>query len=312
MLHLLEGSKVELGFFERIALVFSDFNPVRDVIDILLLAAMLFFAFRFLKSRKTVAIVIGVLSCLVVMTLARFFELRALYTIFEAILSGGPILIIVLFQPEIRDILERIGTGSLKGIMTFSDRRKKRELYTNVIDNICAAVKDLSAESTGALIVIERTTRLSDIISTGVTINADVNASLLRNLFYNKAPLHDGAVVVAEGRISAAGCFLPLTRRTDLNSELGTRHRAAIGMSETSDAIIIVVSEETGQISIAEDGRLTRNYTRDSLNEYLTAVLLPEIPETPWNGLFKEREKTPSDQKKTDADSRKAGKEDAS
>lgn len=274
MLHLLDSSSAELGFFDRIALVFADFNPVRDIIDIVLLAAILFFAFRFLKSRKTVAIVIGVLSCLAVMMLARFFELRALYTIFEAILSGGPILLIVLFQPEIRDILERIGTGSLKGIMTFSDRRKKRELYTNVIDNICSAVKDLSADSTGALIVIERTTRLSDIIATGVTINADVNASLLRNLFYNKAPLHDGAVVIAEGRISAAGCFLPLTRRTDLNSELGTRHRAAIGMSETSDAIIIVVSEETGVISIAYDCTLERNITPEELKAFMLENIL--------------------------------------
>ena len=154
----------------------------------------------------------------------------------------------------------------------FSDRKKKKELYFNVIENICEAVKGLSLESTGALIVVEHTTRLSDIISSGITINADINSALLRNLFFNKAPLHDGAMIIRNGRICAASCFLPLTERA-INQDLGTRHRAAIGMSESSDAVVVVVSEETGNISLVIDGNITRDYNFQSLKQTLTGIL---------------------------------------
>jgi diadenylate cyclase len=186
----------------------------------------------------------------------------------------GIIALIILFQPEIRDALEKVGSGSMNGIMTFGDQKKKRQLYSKSIDQICSAVTDLSRTKTGALIVISRTTKLDEIAETGITINADVNSFLLRNIFFNKAPLHDGAVIIDEARILAAGCLLPLTRRTDVDADLGTRHRAAIGMSETSDAIIIVVSEETGTISIAYDCTLTRDYNAESLRPFLMKKLL--------------------------------------
>ena len=247
---------------------------IKDAVEILVLALLLFFSFRFLKGRKAGALIIGIAVCELFLMLSSLFDLKVLYAIFSSIVGSGTLVIIVIFQPEIREALEKIGSGSIHGIMSFSDRKKKKELYYNTIENICIAVQELSKDFTGALIVIERTTRLSDIIETGIIIDADVSSALLRNLFYNRAPLHDGAVVVSEGRLAAAGCFLPLTRRSDIDPNLGTRHRAAIGMSETSDAVTIVVSEETGKISVAYDCTLTRDLTVEELRSFLNEVIL--------------------------------------
>ncbi len=274
---LIEASSDGLSFFDKLGTVFTNYHPIWDTIDILLIAAFFFIAFRYLKTRKAVAILLGVAIFLSVMTIAYAFNLKGMFAITSAIASGGPIILAIIFQQEFRDFLERIGSSSIRGVMSFSDRRKKKEQYSTLIDNICTAVNDLSVDCTGALIVIERTTRLSDVVDSGVTINADVNVSLIKNLFFNKAPLHDGAVIIADGRIAAAGCFLPLTRRTDLNSDLGTRHRAALGMAESSDAIVIVVSEETGIVSIAVDGSLNRNLTPNDLKQFLLENLLRGI-----------------------------------
>lgn len=247
-----------------------------DAIDILVLTLLFFFMFKFFRSRKAGALLIGVLICLVILLGAWAFGLEATRFIFEGIFAIGALALVIIFQPEIRDILERIGSGSLSGIMTFGEQKKKQQLYYKAVDSICAAVSDLSRTKTGALIVLSRTTDLDDIIETGITINADTNSFLLRNIFFNKAPLHDGAVVIDNARIVAAGCLLPLTRRQDIDGDLGTRHRAAIGMSEISDAIIVVVSEETGIISIASDCTLTRNYTPDTLRNFLLKVWIRE------------------------------------
>lgn len=257
------------NFFDRAADVIKNFHFL-DAIEILIVTLLFFWAFRFLKGRKAFALILGVLICFVFYSLSVILEFRVLESMLSALVASGAIVIIVVFQPEIREALEKIGNGSLSGLMSFGDRKKKKELYYSVIENICAAVKEMSAESTGALIVIERTTRLSDVASTGIAINADVRALLIRNLFVNKAPLHDGAIVIMDARIAAAGCFLPLSRRADIDPDLGTRHRAAIGMSETSDAIIIIVSEETGRISVAHDCDLKRDLTVEELNTYLT------------------------------------------
>jgi diadenylate cyclase len=187
----------------------------------------------------------------------------------------GGLAFLILFQPEIRDTFEKIGTGALSGLAIFGDRKKKEAAYL-AIEQICIAVTDLSKTRTGALIVISQTTKIDDVVQTGIVINADVNSFLLRNLFFNKAPLHDGAVIIDDARIAAAGCLLPLTRRSDVDSDLGTRHRAAIGLSEISDAVIIVVSEETGIISVANDCALTRNFTPESLKSYLMQKMLRE------------------------------------
>ncbi|MBO5879463.1 MAG: diadenylate cyclase CdaA [Clostridia bacterium] len=252
---------------------FKEFS-VKDAIDISLLSVFLFFAFRFIRGRKAGVLLFGAAIFILVMGFALYFEFEATSFLFSQIFKVGAIAIVVIFQPEIRDALEKIGSGSLAGILSFSDTKKKRQLYVSAIDNICKAITDLSNTKTGALIVISRTTKIDDIIQTGIVINADVNSFLLRNLFFNKAPLHDGAVIIDEARIVAAGCLLPLTRRTDVDGDLGTRHRAAIGMSESSDAIVIIVSEETGVISVAYDCSLTRDYTPETLRKFLMSKIV--------------------------------------
>ena len=253
--------------------VINDFE-IMDAVEISILSVLVFLVLGFLKGRKAGAVLIGIALCVVVYVASVMFGFTVLESIFGSIIGSGALVIVVLLQPEIREALERMGNGSINSIASFSDRRKKKELYYNVIESICNAVKELSAESTGALIVLERTSGLADIIQTGIVINADVNSSLLRNLFYNKAPLHDGAVVISDGRIASAGSFLPLTRRSDIDPDLGTRHRAAIGMSESSDAIVVVVSEETGSISVAHDCALIRNLSVEELRAFLTENIL--------------------------------------
>jgi len=265
------------GFFtdfsEHLVNCFSDFGFL-DALDIFLLGFFLFFAFRFIRGRKAGVLLVGVLIFFTILAFASEFDLSATYFVFSQVSKVGTIAIIIIFQPEIRDALEKIGSGSIAGILNFGDQKKKRQLYSAAIDNICLAIADLSSTKTGALIVISRTTKLDDIMQTGIVINANVNSYLLRNLFFNRAPLHDGAVIIDEARIAAAGCLLPLTRRMDVDGDLGTRHRAAIGMSESSDAIIIVVSEETGTISVAYDCELTRNYTAETLRKFLMKKII--------------------------------------
>lgn len=258
---------------EKCKIAISNFQ-VKDFIEIIILAGLLFLAFQLLRGRKAGALVTGLVVVAGLSILSNIFNLNVLYRLFSTILGSGLLVVIIIFQPEIRDALEKIGNGSLKGIMSFSDRKKKKEQYLNAIENICSAVTELSRESTGALIVIERSISLSDVVKMGVTLDANVNDLLIRNLFYDKAPLHDGAVVISGDKIVAAGCFLPLTQRVDLDSSLGTRHRAAIGMAERSDAIVIVVSEETGGISIAYDFSLIRNVKPKALKEFLLENVL--------------------------------------
>lgn len=264
-----------INFFESVKNALLNFSFV-DAIDILLLAIILFLAFRFFKSRKAGALLVGVAVTILLTFIAYAFNLDGTYYVFSSILKIGVLALVIIFQPEIRDALEKVGAGSMNSIMTLGDQKHKKQLYYNAIDQLCNAVVDLSRTKTGALIVVLRTTKLDEVTETGVIINADVNSFLLRNLFFNKAPLHDGAVVIDEARIVAAGCILPLTSRTDVDGNLGTRHRAAIGMSEKSDAVVIVVSEETGTISVAYDCNLTRNFDAEGLRKFLMHKIIKE------------------------------------
>ena len=219
---------------------------------------------------------VGIFICILLYSIAIFFNLAGVEYILSGIFQIGALAMVIIFQPEIRDLLETIGSGSLKGIRTFGDQAHKKQAKYKAIDNICKAVHVMAAEHTGALIVIGRTTQLEEITHTGIAINADVSDYLIRNLFYDKAPLHDGAVVIEGNRIKAAACILPLPKHTHLQSEFGTRHRAAVGMSEVSDAIIIVVSEETGIISVAKESELKRDFTEDSLRKFLVKELVSD------------------------------------
>ncbi len=262
------------SFFDSAKNSFRNFGFL-DALDILLLAALLYFLFRFVINRKSHTILIGIGISLIFYLVTIIFDLSGTNFILDSVFRMGGLAFLILFQPEIRDTFEKIGTGALSGLAIFGDRKKKEAAYL-AIEQICIAVTDLSKTRTGALIVISQTTKIDDVVQTGIVINADVNSFLLRNLFFNKAPLHDGAVIIDDARIAAAGCLLPLTRRSDVDSDLGTRHRAAIGLSEISDAVIIVVSEETGIISVANDCALTRNFTPESLKSYLMQKMLRE------------------------------------
>lgn len=213
---------------------------------------------------------------LLLLLISEIFDMSAINFLFSNILQMGVISLVILFQPELRSALEKIG-GAGKGIKILASSKEHKITRSEAaIDNICNAVEDLAKDYTGALIVIERHTPLGDVIGTGTVINADVNSSLLKNIFFNKAPLHDGAVVIRGQKIFAAGCILPLTKQEDIHKDLGTRHRAAIGMSENSDALVIVVSEETGTISMAIEGQLRRNYDAMSLKNELVKLLQEE------------------------------------
>ena len=246
---------------------------IYDIIDVVLLTVMFALFVTFARRKMVSSAIIGMGVFYLFFAVASFLPLPGTSMIASAMLHVGVIAFIILFHTEIRDLFEKIGSNPSLKLFKSGVAGK---LNYQIIDNVCSAVRELSATKTGALIVIARTTQLDDVTSTGVSINADVNSYLLRNLFFNKAPLHDGAIVIDEGRIVSAGCILPMTRRNEFDGDLGTRHKAAIGLSEVSDAIIIVVSEETGTISVAMDYTLTRDYTPDTLRKFLVTNILQD------------------------------------
>ena len=266
------------SFFDVIKNILVNFQPA-DAIDIILLTLIFCFAVKFFKSRKAGALVIGIAICLAVFIVASIFDLSGLKFLLSGIFRIGALALIILFQPELRELLERLGSGSIKGIANLGDKGHKNSSQYKAIESICNAVQIFSVEKTGALIVIERTTQLDDIINTGTILNAEISDSLLRNIFVNRAPLHDGAVIINEGKIAAASCILPLPRRVYVDADLGTRHRAAIGLSEISDALIVVVSEETGIISVAKECELLRNFTPDALRKFLRKEIIKDMRE---------------------------------
>ena len=252
---------------------FADF-AVSDAIDILLLTILFSFIFRYIIHKRAGALIFGIFVCFVILVLASVFDLTGTRFILSGVFQIGIIAIVIIFQPEIRELLEKLGSGSINSIKGLGDNGNVNRIQYRAIDGICKAVHILSMQKTGALIVIGRTMTLDEIVNTGTEINADISDALIRNLFYDKSPLHDGALVIDNGRIAAAACILPLTRRASVEQELGTRHRAAIGLSESTDAIVIVVSEETGIVSVAKDAELTRNYTNDTLRQLLVKELI--------------------------------------
>lgn len=273
------------NLFEFAKNAFLSFE-IKDAIDILLLTVIFTFCFNFLKQKKAGTLILGIVICMAVYILSVWFELSGIKFILSGLFQIGVLALVIIFHPELRELLERVGSGSIKGIRNLSQESRNKQKQYVTIQNICKAVHVLSVEKTGALIVISRNTSLDEVLHSGTTINADVSDSLLRNLFYNRAPLHDGAVVIEGDRIAAASCILPLPKRTVVDGDLGTRHRAAIGLSEISDAIIIVVSEETGIVSVAVECELVRGFNSDSLRNFLVKELLKEGNEDHKNRNF--------------------------
>ena len=229
---------------------------INDVIDILIVSYIFYKVLMFTKDSRAGQVVNGILILLFLTKLSEIFKLHSLSWIFKNLLTVGPIAMLAIFQPELRAGLEQIGRSKLNPL-TKSGTLNENVLRKN-IDEIADAMYSLSKDKIGALIIMERQTKLGEIIRTGTSLNADISSQLLMNIFSPNTPLHDGAVVIRENTIKSASCFLPLTERTDLSKSLGTRHRAGIGVSETSDCISIMVSEETGQVSIAMNGNLIR------------------------------------------------------
>lgn len=264
---------------------------VKDVIDILMLSIVLFFIYNLIRDSRAWKLIIGLIVMLVISVIAEVFDMSALGFIFGNFQQLGLIAILVLFQPEFRTALERVGGTPLTGIKSIAANSEALAIINKQIEATCTAAADLSRDKLGALIVIERSTKLGDFIRSGVEIDSVVSPFVIRNIFFNKAPLHDGAVIVRNGRIAAAGCFLPLSTKEDIDKDLGTRHRAAIGLTEVSDAVVIIVSEETGKISLAVGGTLERNYNYATLKQELNRLLVPQVAENVKNKISKSQKK---------------------
>ena len=261
---------------------------VSDVLDIAIIAFLVYNLLRMVKSTRAENILRGVVAFLVVLGLADILQLNAISYIMKNLVQVGILAIIVLFQPEIRQILEKVGSRNIKMLRVFNDPKQQSELDT-AIDQTVVACSEMSQSKTGVLIVFERNIRLDDMVRSGTTLDASVSSELLKNIFFVKAPMHDGAVIIRHGRILGAGCMLPLSKNVNLSRDLGMRHRAGIGMSENSDAVVVIVSEETGSISVAIGGMLKRHLKPETLNKLLRNELMPqedEVEDKPRHSLI--------------------------
>ena len=247
---------------------------ISDFLDIIIVAYLIYKAIGFVRRTNSNNLAKGLVVFLLALWGSDIFSLTMINFLLRKTAELGLIALLILFQPELRRLLERMGSGFASG------RSSSGTVMDSAISQTVQACCDMSASKTGALIIFERGVALNSIISTGTVINADTTAELLKNMFFNKAPLHDGAVIIRDGRIAAAGCVLPLTKRTNLSKDLGMRHRAGIGLSEESDAVIIVVSEETGAISAAMDGMLKRHLSGEALDKLLRGELIREEDST--------------------------------
>jgi diadenylate cyclase len=257
---------------EQLKLIFLNIS-IRNMIDIAIVYFLLFQGYMLIKNMRAKQLIKGIVLVLVITELSRLFELYALNSILSNTLQVGFIAVVILFQPELRRALEFIGRKSLFSI---SDLDKDDASAQKIIKEIATATSSLARQKIGALMIFELKTGLNEIIDTGVCLNSEISSGLLINIFIPNTPLHDGAVIIRNMRIAAAGCFLPLTDNNQLSKDIGTRHRAALGMTERSDAVGLIVSEETGYISYAIDGRLYRNVQIEELEKVLTKIFIDE------------------------------------
>ena len=246
---------------------------VQDAIDIALVAFLIYHLILLVRETRAGQLIKGVLLILLLYMAAAALELYTLRTIMEYVIRYGVIVLLILFQPELRRVLEQVGRTSLSNLSVFAPNMSaseyERSQTIKTIHAICDSCAALSKERIGALIVMEKETKIGDIISTGTIIDSQPSADLIKNVFFPNSPLHDGALVIRNSRLYAAGCFLPLSDNHEISRALGTRHRAALGMSEVSDAVVVVVSEETGNITVAKDGKLNIGITVNTLSTIL-------------------------------------------
>lgn len=274
------------SFWNQLVFAITNFE-IFDLVDILIIAFIIYKAFRFLHENRGGQLVKGLVILAVVYAFSVWFDLATVNWVLSKLVDWLVIALAIIFQPELRRMLERIGRSKFSqfGRMTEQDS----ESIKRCVDSICIAAKNMQEQKIGALIAFERTTLLGDIINTGTVIDAETSSQMVGNIFFPKSPLHDGALIVRSGKLHAAGCILPLTANQNLSSQLGTRHRAAIGLTEVSDAVVLIVSEENGMISLAHNGKIERGYTqirlREDLYKYMVDDLLPETEATMFNKL---------------------------
>lgn len=267
------------GLWDTFVALLHTFS-LSDALDVLLVSFIIYNGIKLIRETRAEQLVKGIIILMGVYAASVVIHLNMMRTLLDYFFNFTIIALLVIFQPEIRRALEQIGRSKLGGKYWFQisseEAEKALQKKRKCLNAVVEASGKFQKSKTGALMVFEMQTKLGDIIDTGTIVNAEPSVPLIGNIFWNKAPLHDGAMVIRDGVIYAAGCILPLIKSDTVSVDLGTRHRAAIGMSENSDAVVVVVSEETGQISIAVNGVLTRNYTRETLQSALEALLLPE------------------------------------
>ena len=264
------------GFFNKVLSVFSTFR-FADFLDIVVVAVIIYLCVRIIRETRAMQLVKGIVFIALVYFVVNLLNMEASTAIFKTIFNNIILIVVILFAPEIRNILEQIGKGTArKNFKTIVHPGVAVELagIQDCIESTIQACSDLSDTRTGALIVFENETLLGNVIDSGTLLNAKPSKALIKNVFYPKTPLHDGAMVVRNGKILAAGCILPLTKK-QLNTRFGTRHRAAVGLTEESDAIVVVVSEETGSISVARNGVLTSDISDGELRDILMSTFIP-------------------------------------
>ena len=257
-----------------------------DIIDILIMAFIIYKLIMLIRRTSSGAVAKGVLVFIVAMWISSMIQLNTVSFLLGKLVEWGGVALVVIFQPEIRRFLEQMGRTSLGQVFTHAEERNELD---GAITQTVEAYASLSKSKTGALMVFERKNMLDDAIKTGTALDCSVSAELLKNIFWNKAPLHDGAVIVRGGRIVGAGCMLPMSGNVNLSRELGMRHRAGIGASEHTDAVVAIVSEETGSISVAVGGMLKRHLAPETLERLLRNELMPEKEQTEAPSKFKFR-----------------------
>ena len=262
-----------VSLFDNIKRALLSFNGISDFLDVILVAFVIYSAIKLIRGTRAFQLAKGVLVLAAIYLLVTLFEMRASEFILSFIFGNMLMIIVVIFAPELRHALESMGRSSstISNILNFKNRDEDEytENMKDAINSVCRACAEMSDKQVGALIVFEKDSLLGEIAKTGTYLDAKVTTELIGNIFFPKAPMHDGAIIIKNGRVVSAGCILPLTNDNLLSRELGTRHRAAVGMSESSDALVVVVSEETGAISLAEKGRLNRNISDGDLREIL-------------------------------------------
>jgi diadenylate cyclase len=265
-------------FFKRIGEALLSFNFTSDLLDVLFVTFIIYEAIKFIRGSRSLHLIKGLAFLGLLYLLVKLTGMEASEFLLSSLFQNALLILVVLFSPEIRNILERFGRRSITDFSFFSFKNDSayQEAVTDLVNDFCKAAGEMSETKTGALVVFEREAPLNEVTKSGTILDAHSSTELFNGIFFKNSALHDGAVVVKDAKIYAAGCILPLTQNNAISSDLGTRHRAAIGMSEQSDAVVVIVSEETGYISVAINGKLQRDVKTSNLREILLSNLISD------------------------------------